>query len=334
MVAEPTSLPARIAAGATIARRRRPADGGSEIAVPVQHHGGDCSRPSGCVNDALRLPRPLRYTRSRPFLPFGGVGKGRLITYLFGDTDLAARRLGVLAAAFAPSSAEFVARSADRPVELAADLGCGPGHTTHMLADLLDCRRVVGLDSSERFIALAGATAAGRVSFVCHDVTDLPFPIGQSDLLYCRFLLTHLPRPREILARWAEQLRPGGLLLVEEVDSIHTSNAVLAEYVDIVAAILADAGRELYLGPALADAELPLAKRRLSRAVPAVVAANCAATMFSMNMQSWRANRFIQATYSHRQLEQLAGGLRDLSTPGEGGRAVEWQLRQIVYERL
>ena len=47
--------------------------------------------------------------------------------YLFGDTDLAARRLKVLAEVFAASSETFISEAADCNPRLVVDLGCGPG---------------------------------------------------------------------------------------------------------------------------------------------------------------------------------------------------------------
>ena len=57
--------------------------------------------------------------------------------YAFGDSALAARRLGLLADLFEPASRPFLARFADRRLELAVDLGCGTGHTTRLLASVL-----------------------------------------------------------------------------------------------------------------------------------------------------------------------------------------------------
>ena len=100
--------------------------------------------------------------------------------YLFGDTDIAAGRLRLLAELFAESSWRFVARSAEAAarLRLGVDLGCGGGHTSHLLARAAGCRRVVGLDLSQRFVRLARKTATSSVSFRRHDVTVTPFPLA------------------------------------------------------------------------------------------------------------------------------------------------------------
>jgi hypothetical protein len=57
--------------------------------------------------------------------------------YTFGDTSLAARRLALLADVFEPPSRAFLAeftRVAGDQLDLAVDLGCGPGHSTRLVA--------------------------------------------------------------------------------------------------------------------------------------------------------------------------------------------------------
>jgi ubiquinone/menaquinone biosynthesis C-methylase UbiE len=78
--------------------------------------------------------------------------------------------------------------------------------------------QAIGLDSSEHFLTLASRNATERISFVCHDITQIPFPAGQSDLIFCRMLLTHLQDPLSVIELWVTQLRLQGLLLLEEVE--------------------------------------------------------------------------------------------------------------------
>src|SRR3712207_3402679 len=58
--------------------------------------------------------------------------KGGRTRYTFGDSDLAAARLAVVADAFAESSQRFILNSSPTSSEVAVDLGCGPGFTTHL----------------------------------------------------------------------------------------------------------------------------------------------------------------------------------------------------------
>lgn len=254
--------------------------------------------------------------------------------YAFGDTDLAARRLKVLADAFAASSRAFLTGAADVRPQLAADLGCGPGYTTHLLADTLECEQAIGLDNSEHFIALAERTATDKVCFRLHDVTNVPFPAVPCDLVYARFLLTHQTDPEALIAKWATQLTSDGRLLLEEVDSIHTEMPAFIEYLGIVEAMLTDGGHELYVGPRLDAMSDPTGLvRRSTCPVRAPVTNQIAAKMFSMNIQTWKHNAFVKESCSRESIERLERCLIEMASTATDDKDIQWQLRQIIYER-
>jgi SAM-dependent methyltransferase len=255
--------------------------------------------------------------------------------YLFGQTDIAVQRLQVLAEVFAESSGAFLRHVTGDTRGLAVDLGCGPGFSTHLLAETLRCDHVVGLDNSEHFIALAGQTATEGVSFYLHDVTSVPFPAGPCDLIYCRFLLTHLKRPQDLLERWATQLRSEGLLLVEEVEWIETKHPVFKTYLEIVEALLEHQSNHLYVGRLLKSLpDTGRLKRRMSKPKRLWVETDHAAAMFFLNMQTWKDHPFIQTNYSSGPMQELAKALDTLrQTPGNKSE-IEWGVRQIVFERV
>jgi trans-aconitate 2-methyltransferase len=253
--------------------------------------------------------------------------------YAFGDSDLAARRLQVLGEVFATSTRAFVRTSVSGEPSLVLDLGCGPGYTTHCLAQTLPCGRAVGLDHSEHFISLAQQTATQRVSFHVHDVTQVPFPTGSADLLYCRFLLTHLQDPEAVVARWMDQLRPGGLLLMEETEGIQTEIDAFRTYLQIVEAMLADQSNTLYVGPTLERlASSGRARKRQSQIGCTRAATGRAATMFWLNIQTWKHHPFIQAHYAPGVIQELEEALKGLSGEPNSDVAIEFGLRQLVFE--
>jgi len=255
--------------------------------------------------------------------------------YLFGDSGIAAQRLEVLAEVFSEPTKAFLLETVAETPRLALDLGCGPGCTTRFLAELLRCERVVGIDSSEHFIDLAKRTETEAVSFCLHDVTSVPFPEGPADLIYCRFLLSHLPDPQELVGEWATQLRPGGLLLVEEVDRIHTRNSVFRFYLDIVEDMMDSQAARLYVGPVMDRLRnAGSLKRRASIMRPHQVPTPNAATMFYMNIQTWKHQPFIRDNYSDATIERLESDLQRLASKSGGEIEIEWGLRQIVFERI
>jgi SAM-dependent methyltransferase len=101
---------------------------------------------------------------------------GGVAPYAFGDSVPAARRLALVAEAFEPSSRAFLERFAGATPALAVDLGCGPGHTTLLLDEVLRPRQTLGLDQSATFLEVARATARQGIVYLEHDVTTVPFP--------------------------------------------------------------------------------------------------------------------------------------------------------------
>jgi trans-aconitate 2-methyltransferase len=257
------------------------------------------------------------------------------VSYAFGDSDIAARRLEILSRVFARTTRAFLERTALPCLGLAVDLGCGPGHSTRFLADGLPAEHVAGIDNSEHFIALAQSRATDRVSFHLHDFTCTPFPVGPADLLYARFELSHMKDPGSLIERWTTQLRPGGLLLMEETEWIHTSHPAFRAYLEIVEAMLASQGMKLYVGHDLVSLpDTPALQRRASDLRQFHVRDRYAAIMFSLNIRTWKHHPYVQAGYPSAMIEQLEADLEALTRRAGESSEIEWGLRQLVFERI
>ncbi len=257
------------------------------------------------------------------------------MAYLFKDTERAAHRLKVLAGVFALSSRPFIQEVVSTMPQVVLDLGCGPGYTTHLVADTSGCVCAIGLDSSEHFITLATQNATERIAFVRHDITQIPFPTGPGDLIFCRMLLTHLRDPQSVIERWGTQLRPQGLLLLEEVEWIRTEHILFRMYLDIVAAMLEQQANQLYIGPFLDRQQIGNGlRRRLSRVYHLPVSTAQAATMFYLNVQSWKNHLFVQEHYAANIIDKLEYDLQELAETSASEGEIEWGMRQIAYERI
>jgi trans-aconitate 2-methyltransferase len=255
--------------------------------------------------------------------------------YLFGDNDIAARRLQLLAQVFAESTRAFLLRiAASATIPLALDLGCGPGFTTHLIAETLECNRVIGLETSPRFLEIARSTASEGIGFEHHDVLALPFPAAPADLILCRFLLTHLEDPARAVATWATQLGPGGRLMVEEVEAIRTAHPVFALYVRMVESLLASQRNFLYAGPIVAALDAPDALERESSDVRTVAVRNCdAARMFGFNLQVWKHEEFARTHYSPESIQELESALDRIAHEESEASEIQWEMRQVVFRR-
>lgn len=254
-------------------------------------------------------------------------------SYLFGDTGLAAERLRLLAEVFAASTRSFLKRFVRLAPRRILDLGCGPGHTTRLLAEIFPQAQVRGVDSSANFVGLAGATPDDRVDYQVADVTHT-VPAGPYDLIYCRYLLTHVTHPQAAIALWGEQLAPQGWITIEENDWIRTAQPALAKYLRIVEAMLAERGQRLYVGARLDGLETgPALAKSASEVVPVAVRDSDAARMFVMNLDSWRHQTFIERNHPAAELDLLRRDLEQLAEGDPRQSSITFGLRQIVLER-
>lgn len=277
--------------------------------------------------------------------------------YTFGDGNRASERLALLAEAFEPSLHAFLTRELSGRTPdpgLVLDLGCGPGHTTRVLAlrpfgqpphgpsphdeppspRRRGVGRVIGLDLSEAFLKDARARSSEQVTFLRHDVCETPFPTGPADVVYSRFLLTHLAEPAEIVRRWASVLAPGGRLLLQEMAVLESSHPTLARYYELVARLQRHYGQALHVGGALegfaACPELRVLDFRLTD--PGVSAATMA-ELHRRNLPTWRRDPFAREAFDPRELDELELGLAAIAE-GRDRATVRLALGELSAERL
>jgi SAM-dependent methyltransferase len=84
------------------------------------------------------------------------------------------------------------------------DLGCGTGHSFHLLAP----RETVGVDID------AGSLAGQDRETVVADMRNLPFEDGLFDSVLAAHSVEHVPDPDAVLAEVARVLRPGGTAIL------------------------------------------------------------------------------------------------------------------------
>ncbi|MFJ8059964.1 class I SAM-dependent methyltransferase [Streptomyces sp. NPDC096142] len=251
--------------------------------------------------------------------------------YKFGDNNIAARRLSTVADVFDASSRAFLLRSASQPVRLAVDLGCGPGHSTRLIAEVVQAQRVVGLDRSEAFLARAGTQGAPPISYQQHDVTTTPFPVEeQPDLLYARLLLSHLRDAVSVVGRWTRVLGLGGRLLLDEVNSVDTEDPVAMDYQRVVQAMLVQNGQRLDVGRLLSQMPDPAGTViRKDHLVEVRPTSRQVGRMFALNLRVWSSDPYVIAEFGEKWLARLQDRL-DQAASGEADIPVTWTMRQMV----
>jgi SAM-dependent methyltransferase len=131
-------------------------------------------------------------------------------------------RLRILHALYGPGTRRVLLEAGLRRGMRVADLGCGVGMVTALLAELVGPEgHVVGIDASGAQLAQAcDRLAAYRTNtgFLAASATDTGLPPESFDLVYCRFLLIHLPDPERALREMWSLLKPNGILVCEDGD--------------------------------------------------------------------------------------------------------------------
>ncbi|MBV8997850.1 MAG: class I SAM-dependent methyltransferase [Solirubrobacterales bacterium] len=134
--------------------------------------------------------------------------------YLFGE-DVARERERLAAVERA-----FDARSQNALTEVGVstgwrcwEVGAGRGSIARWLSGIVGSGgEVLATDLSDRWFD----PATTGIRWLRHDVANDPLPGDRFDLVHARFLLEHLADPGSVIARIADALRPGGVLVLED----------------------------------------------------------------------------------------------------------------------
>jgi ubiquinone/menaquinone biosynthesis C-methylase UbiE len=142
-------------------------------------------------------------------------------TYVLRGGSEGARRLRILAEVSWPATERLLGRVGVQEGWRCLDAGCGIGYVAIKLAGMVgETGRSAGEDFDAEALEVAREEArhAGvGVEFRQRALSDLEDGEGY-DLVYARFLLSHLGEPAEGLARLIGAAKPGGVVVVEDVD--------------------------------------------------------------------------------------------------------------------
>jgi ubiquinone/menaquinone biosynthesis C-methylase UbiE len=129
-------------------------------------------------------------------------------------------RLSVLARLMAPTTGELLDGLGSMRGLTVVDVGCGGVDVTFDLARRAGLEgRIHGLDLDGEKVASARneAKEQGFANVVFHEANVMErWPVGGADVVYARFIFTHVTDPVGLARRAIEALKPGGLLVVED----------------------------------------------------------------------------------------------------------------------
>lgn len=145
-----------------------------------------------------------------------------LDTYIIRGGEADRARLAVVSRVLFPTTRSLLDRFEPLQGGLLIDAGFGGGDVTFELAARAGpAGRAIGLDADEVKVELARQSAAAQgidnVEFYPVDLLDA-WPVGGASLVYIRFVLIYMTDPQRLLARARQALRPGGILVIEDID--------------------------------------------------------------------------------------------------------------------
>ena len=168
-------------------------------------------------------------------------------------------RLRVLARVMRPTTLNLFDRAGIKPGMTCLDVGCGGGDVTLELADLVGPKgKVIGWDIDETKIELARREAEERhhdnVEFRLLDISESD-GAPEFDVVYARFLLTHLGDPVGALARMLRVVQPNGLVILEDIDCTgcfcHPYSAAFWRFIELYTQTAQRRGGDPNIGPRL-----------------------------------------------------------------------------------
>ena len=180
-------------------------------------------------------------------------------TYLLDPAWRAEReRLNSLSALYDPTTLELCVDLGLTAGWRCLDAGAGTGSVAMLLADAVGTTgSVLAVDTDVRFLA---PLANDNLQVAQLDLTVDALPHEAFDLVHARLLLEHLPDRDAVLASLVRAVRPGGWLLVEDLD---WATAAVIDPPSPVHSVVADACMTLFAGGGYD----PYFGRRLPRAL-------------------------------------------------------------------
>ena len=168
-------------------------------------------------------------------------------------------RLNLLARVMLPSTSQLLNTIGLRKGMKCLDIGCGGGHVALLMASMVGPEgHVTGTDMDGEIVTLARQDAeAAKVGNVEFHQVDACLDQWQEeyDLVYARFLLSHLSEPEKCLEAMAKACRPKGTIVVEDTDFIgsfcYPKCAAYERYLELYQSLVHRRGGDANIGPKL-----------------------------------------------------------------------------------
>jgi ubiquinone/menaquinone biosynthesis C-methylase UbiE len=168
-------------------------------------------------------------------------------------------RLRILSRVMRPTSLALLQRAGLQAGMKVLEIGCGGGDLAFDIARIVaPSGRVRGTDIDQTKLDLATREAAElsltNIEFQLGNITESA-PAGNFDFVHTRFVLTHLTDPAQALKHIRAALRPGGIIVLEDIDFsgyfCYPDCAALWRYVHLYTETTRRRGVDPNIGPRL-----------------------------------------------------------------------------------
>lgn len=141
--------------------------------------------------------------------------------YVLGTADDEIQRLKLQHVVWRPEATTAWQTAKFRRGQTLLDVGCGPGHATMDLADIVGPDgQILAIDQSQRFLDFLAQTNRVRrienVRIVNHDLATYDFAGIEADGAWLRWVLAFVPHPERVVERLAGAIKPGGRVAIHE----------------------------------------------------------------------------------------------------------------------
>jgi SAM-dependent methyltransferase len=180
-------------------------------------------------------------------------------TYIIRGGIAGRERLRILSRVMRPTSLDLLRRAGLNAGMNVLEIGCGGGDLAFDIARVVGAAgRVLGTDIDQTKLDLAKGEASeqglANMNFQLADITESA-PAGDFDLVHARFVLTHLTDPARALTHIQTALRPGGIIVLEDIDFrgyfCYPECAAIWRYVQLYTETTKRKGVDANIGPRL-----------------------------------------------------------------------------------
>lgn len=175
-----------------------------------------------------------------------------------GDSDL--ERMTMLGEIYMPYCIDFLFENGLKEGITIADVGCGPGNVSVWLADQVGVSgKVFSIDNSDEQLSILNRkileTQLQNVLIYKSDIYEIDKIQQRFDIIFCRFLLVHLAQPIVAIQKLQGLLKPGGRLILAELDNStwysYPSNNALENDINLLCDVTSNKGTDFCIGPKL-----------------------------------------------------------------------------------